>query len=226
MASEDLSSLRRWWAVAMATVRPLYHLAFRMRYEGLEHIPASGPAVLAANHISALDPIALGLAVHRRRRVMQWVTAAEFFDKPVLGRLLGSLQQIPLRRGERDLGALEEAVRALEAGGLLGIYPEGRVHSGPELLRGRTGVGRIVLASGAPVVPVGMWGPQVRWPRGRIRLRRPARPVCAVVAGPPRSYRGDPRSARDTARVTRDIMEGVRESLDRAREITGPQPSG
>lgn len=227
MSREGSSSLRRWWAVAMSTVRPLFHLGFRVRDEGLEHLPAEGPAVVAPNHVSALDPIALGMAVYRRGRLMRWVAAAEFFEKPVLGWVLRTFRQIPLRRGARDVGALEDAVRALRVDrSLVAIYPEGRVNSKPELLRGKSGVARIALAAGAPVIPVGIWGPQVRWPRGRIRLRRPARPVCAVVVGPARTYEGDPRSARDTARVTRDIMAGIREALDRAMEITGPQPAG
>lgn len=227
MRTEGSSSLRRWWAVAMATVRPLFHLGFRVRYEGIEHLPDSGAAVVAANHVSALDPIALGMAVYRRGRVMRWVAAAEFFEKPLLGWVLRTFREIPLRRGARDVGALADAVRALrDDASLVAIYPEGRVNSRPELLRGKSGVARVVLAADVPVVPVGVWGPQVRWPRGRIRLRRPARPVCAVVVGAPRTYRGDPRSPRDTARVTADIMAGIREALDRAMQITGPQPSG
>jgi 1-acyl-sn-glycerol-3-phosphate acyltransferase len=219
--------LRSWWAVAMATVRPLFHLGFRMRYEGLDHLPPEGPAIVAPSHVSALDAIPLGMAVYRRGRVMRWVAAAEFFEKPVLGWVLRTFRQIPLRRGARDLGALEDAVRALrEDGSLVAIYPEGRVHSERERLRGKSGVARIALAAGVPVIPVGIWGPQVRWPRGRIRFRRPGRPVCAVVVGPPRTYRGDPRSPRDAARVTRDVMAGIREALDRAMEITGPQPAG
>lgn len=142
-----------WWRFGAALVGPVMRLLFRLRFRGLEHIPANGPAIVAANHVSIFDGVVLGLASVERGRIVRFLAAAEWFERPSIAWALRLYRQIPVRRGEGDSGALDVAVATLRAGALAGIFPEGRVARGPGLERGRTGVARIALAVGAPVVP-------------------------------------------------------------------------
>lgn len=216
--------LNRWWRFGLRLVHPLWGLAFRIRVSGAERVPTSGPAVVAANHVSALDGIALALVIGRhRRRMTRFLTGAEFFRRPLHGWVLRLFRQIPIRRGEGDERALDEAIRTVLSGALAGIFPEGRVHAAPHegLQRGRTGVARIALATGSAVVPVGIWGTQDRWPRSGFRWGRPWRPTIALAFGTPVEGRGDPGSQEDTNRFTALVMEEIGKAVDEARRLTG-----
>jgi len=200
-----------WWAL---------HLCFRVRVAGASFVPASGPAVVAANHVSALDGVVLAVVVsERRRRMTRYLAAAEFFERWTVGWALRRFRQIPLRRGERDAAALEEAVATVRAGALVGIFPEGRVGDGAELQPGHRGVARIALAAGAPVVPTGIWGTQRRWPRPGLHLRRPWRPGLAVVFGPPLPPEGDPGAEADLDAFVDRVMAAIADQVEAARAL-------
>jgi 1-acyl-sn-glycerol-3-phosphate acyltransferase len=210
-----------WWRLGLAVLGPLLHLAFRIRIEGRERIPREGAAILAANHVSALDGILLALAAAERGRPIRFLVAAEFFRRPFHRFFLRRFGQIAVRRGEQDQAALEEAVDTLRGGALVGIFPEGQVNADPEAgpARGRTGVARLALAAGAPVVPVGIWGSQGRWPRSGLHLRRPLRTPVALAVGPPLEPSGDPGS-RDDLEAFRDrVMEAIGAQVSRARAL-------
>ncbi|HZD18446.1 MAG TPA: lysophospholipid acyltransferase family protein [Actinomycetota bacterium] len=211
-----------WWWFGLTVVGILTRVFFRPRFVGVACIPAAGPSIVAGNHVSSLDGIVLGLATgERARRMTRFLAAAEFFAKPWFGWALRRYRQIPLRRGEGDRGALDEAVATIRSGALAGIFPEGRVNPDPEggLQPGRTGVARLALATGAPVVPVGIWGTQVRWPRGRIRFRRPLRPVLVLAYGEPIVPQGDPTSLEDLQLFTGLVMAGIEKQVVEARAI-------
>ena len=147
------------------------------------------------------------------------------FHEPVWGWVLTRYEQIPIRRGQADSGALDEAIRVVRHGALAALAPEGRVNDdGTDLLRIKSGVARIALPTGAPVVPLGIWGTQVRWPRGRIRWRRPFRPRLALAVGPPLLPFGDPGTQADID----DFRDRLRAQLEiqvaRARRMTGTTP--
>ena len=151
--------LNEWWRFGVVVLGGVVRVLFRVRVTGTEHVPMQGPGIAASNHVSVLDGIVLALVIARRRRRMtRFLTAAEFFRKPFYAWALRLYRQIPIRRGEGDEDALDEAVRTVRAGALAGIFPEGKVNPAPEgpLQRGRTGVARMSLATGAPVVPVGI----------------------------------------------------------------------
>jgi 1-acyl-sn-glycerol-3-phosphate acyltransferase len=217
---ERRGDLNGWWRFGVlvlgAAARPL----FRIRVTGVEHVPMEGPGIVASNHVSVLDGIVLALVVARRRRRMtRFLTAAEFFRKPFYAWALRLYRQIPIRRGEGDEGALDEAVRTVREGALAGIFPEGKVNPAPEgpMQRGRTGVARMALATGAPVVPVGIWGTQRRWPRGGIIWERPFRTTIALEFGAPITGEGDPDPPQDTQRLTALVMERIADGVERAR---------
>src|SRR6058998_3487172 len=90
-----------WWWFGRATVEVLFRMGFRLRAEGVQNIPIDGPAIVAANHVSPLDPIAVALAAVERGRTIRYLTAVEAFDIPVIGWGLRRFRQIPIRRGMR-----------------------------------------------------------------------------------------------------------------------------
>jgi 1-acyl-sn-glycerol-3-phosphate acyltransferase len=190
---------------------------------GNDRVPQEGPAIVAGNHISALDGVALALVVgYRRRRMMRFLSGAEFFRSPVFGWALRLFRQIPLQRGKRDAGALHEAVSTIRSGALAGIFPEGRVNAAPEdgLQRGRSGLARIALATGAPVVPVGIWGTHFRYPKSGFHLRPPWRPILALSFGEPVPADGDPASSKDIQAFTKTLMRAIAEQVDEARKLS------
>jgi 1-acyl-sn-glycerol-3-phosphate acyltransferase len=218
----ERSELNGWWRLGIAVVGALYRACFRLRFRGARHIPNSGPAIVAANHISALDGPVLALAtVTGSRRGVRFLVAAEFFEHRLIGPVMRLYEQIPIRRGAGDDGALDEVTATISAGALAGIFPEGRVNPGTELQRVRTGLARIALATGAPVVPAGIWGTQHRWPNRGLTFRRPLRPKVAVVYGEPILPSGDPRDANDTRLFSFAISEAIERQVAAARRLAG-----
>lgn len=167
----------------------LFRLVWRSKVVGRENIPGTGPVILASNHLSFIDSIVIPLAVSGRRVV--FLAKAEYWE----GRSLSSLPRrlffrtfdaVPVRRDQGDAQAsLELALGVLERGDAFGIYPEGTRSRDGRLYRGRTGVGWLSLAAGAPVVPVGLVGTDRVQPIGatlprvhrvRVEFGTPVRP--------------------------------------------------
>ena len=213
-----------WWSLGVATLGRIFRLFFRLRFIGGENIPAAGPAILAANHVSVLDPIAIALGPSRRGRTVRFLAAEEAFRWPLVGWGLRKIRQIPIRRGARDVRALERVASVIRRGALAGIFPEGRVSEDGRLQRGRRGAARIALAAGVPVIPVAVWGAHVRWPRRGLRLRRPWRPRMAVVIGRPIPAVGDPLDAAAVAELTDQIMREIGRLLPIA-QANGDSPA-
>jgi 1-acyl-sn-glycerol-3-phosphate acyltransferase len=214
--------LNGWWLFGIAVVGFFSRVLFRLRVEGADRVPSSGSAIVAGNHVSALDGVALALATGSRgRRMTRFLVAAEFFRKLWCGWALRLYRQIPIRRGVRDQGALDVAIETIRGGALAGIFPEGTVNPEPEagLLRGRKGAARIALATDAPVVPVGIWGTQARWPKPGLHLRRPWRPVVAISYGEPIPPKGDAGSAADVQAFADVITDAIAAQAERAREL-------
>jgi 1-acyl-sn-glycerol-3-phosphate acyltransferase len=182
---EDFSP---WWSIGSAVTSPIVRMLFRVRVEGIDHVPASGPGILAFNHVSVLDGPALAIETALlRRREVRFLVASEIFGHWFYGRVLRSFDQIPVRRGAHDADALDTAIETVRAGALAAIAPEGRVSDDPEagLQSIHRGCARIALPTGAPVIPVGMWGAQRRWAAAgpnwsRLWHRQP----LAIVYGP------------------------------------------
>jgi len=218
MARRGRSELNGWWRAGTPVVGAVFRTFFRIRYVGIENVPRSGPAVLAANHVSALDGIVLALApAERRRRMTRFLSPTEFFENRWYGWGLRLFGHIELKRG--DPKALDEALETIRRGAMTGIFPEGRVGETGELQRGHSGVSRIALATGAPVVPVGIWGTQVRWPQPGFTLRRPWRPTLVLSFGPPIPARGDVGDRASVRAFTKVVMEGIAVQLDQARAL-------
>jgi 1-acyl-sn-glycerol-3-phosphate acyltransferase len=207
-----------WWRIGLVIVGGLIRLALRIRFEGLENIPDSGGAIMAPNHVSVLDPVALALGPSQRGRTIRFLAGAEFFErrKHVVAFWLRRFRQIPVRRGLADWGALNEIAGVIHAGSLAGVFPEGRMGNGP-LQPGQKGLARVAMAAEVPIIPVAIWGTQRRWPRGGFRWKLPLRPAVRIVIGQPIEARGDPRNRQEVRALTDRIMAEIDALLPRAR---------
>jgi 1-acyl-sn-glycerol-3-phosphate acyltransferase len=150
-------------------LRPVLRLWLRLRVEGLEHVPATGPVLLASTHQSHADSVAIGVAVPRPvrflgdQRLLSW---------PLLGPLLPRLGMVPLQRGAADDGALDLLGSLLARDAAVTVYPEGSRSRDGKVHRPRSGLARLAAATGTPVVPVAVAGIYDVWPIGsRPRLR-------------------------------------------------------
>jgi 1-acyl-sn-glycerol-3-phosphate acyltransferase len=181
----------------------------RTTWRGTQYLPATGPVIIVANHISHSDPVVLAHYVYDAGRWPQYLAKSSLFRIPVIGPILGWVRQIPVERGTADARkALDAAVAAIEAGGCVLIYPEGTTSKEPDLwpMKGKTGAARLWLLTKAPVVPVVMWGPQRLFdPRTHKLHPRPRTPVT-VVAGPPLDL-----STWDNATATTAILGEISE---------------
>jgi 1-acyl-sn-glycerol-3-phosphate acyltransferase len=177
-----------------ALLRPVFAIAFPLRRAGVEHIPRDGPAILAANHRTMLDPIVVGLLA---RRPVHFIAMQELFRYRWPARFLSALGAFPVDRRSANPEAVEIAQHILGRGDCLVIFPEGRCIPPGPLGTPRRGVGRLALATGAPVVPIALMHAAPRWrfvPRS-IRVQ-----VGAPLALP---LNGEPASP-DTIRAATD----------------------
>ena len=191
-------------------VGPLLHLVYRPWVRGAENVPEEGAAILASNHLAVIDSFILPLVLDRK---VQFLGKSDYFTgKGVKGRLTAGFMRgvgtIPVDRagGKASEAALETGLRVLREGDLFGIYPEGTRSPDGRLYRGKTGVARLALESGAPVVPVAMVGTNIAQPIGKV-IPKPMR--IGVVVGEPLDfsrYRGMENDRFILRSVTDEIM--------------------
>jgi 1-acyl-sn-glycerol-3-phosphate acyltransferase len=207
------------------TVVPLIVKAWvKLDAQGLDRIPREGPLIVAANHLSYFDPLCLGTYLNETGREVRFLAKAELFRGP-LGWILSGAKQIPVSRETRDAAkALDAALEALADGAMVVFYPEGTTTSNVDFSPGpaKHGVTRLAALSGAPVLPVGMWGPQLLFAQGRIGpFRRGVRVV--VRAGTPMTIKVPPDAGREAFRAeTARIMTAIGGLIEEAK--TGWSP--
>lgn len=195
------------------TLGPVLNVAYRPKVDGLEHVPTTGPAILAGNHVSFSDHFFVPLVVSRK---VIYLAKADYFNrKGLAGRLTAAFfnaaGQKPVDRssGRAGLAAIQTAVDVLAGGDLLGIYPEGTRSPDGRLYRGRVGVARLWLDSRVPLLPCAVIGTDIVQPPGR---RVPRLAPVAVRFGPPMDlerYAGRKRDARLFREITDDVMREI-----------------
>jgi putative phosphoserine phosphatase/1-acylglycerol-3-phosphate O-acyltransferase len=199
-------------AAARPLLRPSAFPFARFDLRGVERIPKTGPVLLAANHRSYFDPMVLAMVAARAGRPIRFLGKKEVFDTPVLGRLVRSIGTIEVDRGNDTSAALDAATRALETGEVVAVLPEGTIPRGPAffdpVLKGRSGAARLAAATGAPVVPVGLWGTERVWPRSskvpKVVTLNPPR-VQVRVGAPVGGLSG--KATPDTKRIMSAIVD-------------------
>lgn len=202
------------------TVSPTLRLAYRPRVTGLGNVPPRGAVIIAGNHISFADEIFTPLTA---RRQVFYLAKAEYFTTPglkghAMAAFFGGIGQVPVERGDMRAAAasVDVCVDLLRAGRAFGIYPEGTRSPDGRLYKFRTGVARIALRTGVPVVPVGLVGTDRVQPPGERRWR--LAPV-AVNYGAPLDFSGR-RDDERSARILREITETIREAV---QDLSGQQ---
>lgn len=195
---------------------------------GLDNLPDEGGALLASNHRSYLDPLVVGFAAAQVDRPIRFLAKKEVSDAPVVGAIATALGAIRVDRGGDTAAAFALAEDALRAGELLAIFPQGTIPRGeaffdPEL-KGRHGAVRLALATGTPLVPVGVWGTEQAWPRSAklpylMNLADP--PTVRFRVGQPYHPEGD-----DLDALTAELMARIIDLLPpEAREHRQPTPA-
>jgi 1-acyl-sn-glycerol-3-phosphate acyltransferase len=192
------------------TVSPALRVIYQPDVAGFEHVPRTGPVIIAGNHVSFADEIFTPVAA---RRQVFYFAKAEYFTTPGLkGRSMAALfqamRQLPVERADTRSAAasLDVGLDVLADGQALGIYPEGTRSPDGRLYKFRTGVARLALRSGAPVVPVGLIGTrEVKPPTGKRWYRRP----IGVHFGAPLDFSGRQDQER-SARALRSVAEEIR----------------
>jgi 1-acyl-sn-glycerol-3-phosphate acyltransferase len=201
-----------WFRLAELTLRPLLALWFDWRLQGLDRVPREGPLLVAANHVSYLDPLAHGYLLVRAGRRPRFLAKRELFDHPLLRPVLAGTRQIPVERGSGSGAPLEAARRALEAREAVVVYPEATITRNPDFtpMQGKTGVARLALSTGVPVLPVAVWGSQYVWPREGRRDLRLGRPIWLAVGTPlDLSGLGAPEDPGTLRRATEAVMAAL-----------------
>jgi 1-acyl-sn-glycerol-3-phosphate acyltransferase len=183
---------------------------FRPKVSGLRNVPNVGPVIIASNHLSFSDSIFMPLVVPRK---VTFMAKSEYFTSPGLKGFIKKLTfqalgQVPVDRsgGRRSEAAIRTGLNLLEVGQCIGIYPEGTRSPDGKLYKGRTGIARMAIDSGAPIVPVAMFNTAEIQPTGQIvpKVRR-----VEMVFGEPMYFQGDSSDLAYLRKVTDEIMQGI-----------------
>jgi 1-acyl-sn-glycerol-3-phosphate acyltransferase len=198
----------RLYRTIRGVTTPLYRGLLRVTVEHRDRVPADGGVIVAANHISFFDSVALLQSIPRRAF---FIGKAEYMNSWTTRRLFPAMGLIPIEREQarKAMAALEVAADVLVRGDVLSIYPEGTRSRDGMLHRGHTGVAQLALMSGAPIVPVGLVGTDRIQPIG-ARVPRPFRRATVRFGEPldPAAYGGSSRRRRQM--LTDDLMEAIR----------------
>lgn len=221
---------RLGWAmrfVVLVVRRPMLMLT-KQDWRGTENLPTSGGCVIAVNHVSEFDVLALAHFLYDNGRVPRFLGKAEVFKVPIVGTILTSAGQIPVsRESENAARAFSAASAAVQAGECVVVYPEGTLSRDPDLwpMVGKSGAARIALTTGCPVVPCAQWGPQeVLAPYGR-RPRLFPRKTMRIRAGAPvdlSDLAGREITSELLTTATARIMGAITSVLEDIRGVPAP----
>ena len=193
-----------------AFLTPFLMVLFRPKVKGLRHVPGSGPVIIASNHLSFSDSIFMPLVVPRK---VTFLAKSEYFTSPGPKGLLKKLTfialgQVPVDRsgGRRSEAALITGLKVLAEGKCLGIYPEGTRSPDGRLYKGRTGIARLAIESGAPIIPVAMFNTEKIQPTGTVvpKVMR-----VEMIFGEPMYFEGDSTDLLHLRDVTDKIMSTI-----------------
>jgi 1-acyl-sn-glycerol-3-phosphate acyltransferase len=215
-----------WRRLTIAVLPPALTALLGRDWHGMQNVPRTGGLIIAANHISEADPLAISYYLWKCGRYPVFLAKSTLFGSGFVGRVVGGTGQIPVRRDTAGAASsLTEAEDALTAGQCLVIYPEGTCTRDPDLwpMTGQTGAARLALATGVPVVPLASWGAHELLPyrkgeqTGLAGTLKPGlhllpRKQMHLIAGPPvdlSGYRKQPSTAAVLHAATTDIMRAI-----------------
>ena len=200
------------YGILRAFLTPFLMILFRPKVKGLRNVPGNGPVIIASNHLSFSDSIFMPLVVPRK---VTFLAKSEYFTSPGPKGLLKKLTfialgQVPVDRsgGRRSEAALITGLKILAEGKCLGIYPEGTRSPDGRLYKGRTGIARLAIESGAPIIPVAMFNTEKIQPTGTVvpKVMR-----VGMIFGEPMYFEGDSTDLLHLRVVTDKIMSTIQE---------------
>jgi 1-acyl-sn-glycerol-3-phosphate acyltransferase len=224
----DGSYSRTWRTISKIILRPGIRMLMHLDWHGQQHVPADGAMLLAANHLSYADIFAVSLFADSAGRYPVFLAKSSLFDIPVLGAIIGKLGQLPVHRGATNAAVvLKDAELVAKSGACVIFYPESTVTRDPDKwpMVAKTGVARLALSTGAPVIPVAHWGAQRLLPYGKFVPRVLPRRTVKVLAGPPvdlSEFAGLPLNSQTLRAATDKIMTAVAGLLGELRGETPP----
>jgi len=224
----DGSYSNAWRNVSKIILRPGIRMMMRLDWHGQEHFPRDGAMLLAANHLSYMDIFAISLFADSAHRYPVFLAKSSLFDIPVIGAIITRLGQLPVYRGQTDAAlVLREAELVARSGACVIFYPEATVTRDPEKwpMVSKTGIARLALETGAPVVPVAHWGAERILPYGSFLPRFLPRKTVRVLAGPPvdlSEFAGQPLTSQVLRAATEKIMKDVTALVGELRGETPP----
>jgi 1-acyl-sn-glycerol-3-phosphate acyltransferase len=224
----DGSYSAAWRGVSKIILRPLIPVLMKNDWHGQENFPAAGGMILAANHLSYFDVLALSLFSDHAGRYPVFLAKSSLFDIKVLGPVIRKLGQLPVYRDQSDAAlVLRDAEQGLRNGACVIFYPEATVTRDPGLwpMVGKSGAARLALATGVPVIPVAHWGAQNILPYGSFKPRLLPRKRVQVLAGPAvdlSAFDGQPLTSQNLREATELIMADITKLLATLRGETPP----
>lgn len=206
------------YAILKPLVVLVMRLLFRVEGHGMQHVPGSGAVLVVSNHSSLLDPPLVG---GMAPRPLTFLAKAELFDVPLFGRLIHGLNARPVRREGADAKALRAALKVLQEGRALLVFPEGTRGVEGVLRPPKAGAGMLAVLSGAAVVPAYVRGSGAAWPRGRA-LPRPGK--VTVTFGPAFSF--ERREGIDRKVQYEAASRAMMDAIARLQQSTGDVRTG
>ncbi|MEV4493141.1 lysophospholipid acyltransferase family protein [Micromonospora coxensis] len=196
-------------------------LDLRLTVEGSHHVPRTGGAVLASNHVSYLDFIFCGFGAHESRRLVRFMAKHEVFAHKISGPLMRGMKHIPVNRAA-GAGSYNTAVDALRRGEVVGVFPEATISRSFTVKELKSGAARMAQAAEVPLLPVALWGTQRMWTKGRPKdLTRRHTPITILVGEPM-----DPADYPDTNAMTAELKTRLSALVDRAQQEYPEKPAG
>lgn len=216
------------WRFFAALVIPFLLLLGRYRVQHVERLPARGPFIMAANHITDFDPLVTAYTLWRHGRVPHYLAKASLFRVPVIGWAFRVTGQVAVERAARGQSStISQGERLITEGLALVIYPEGTLTRDPDLwpMRGKSGAVRIALETGVPLIPAAHWGAQKILPRWSKRFSLVPRKTVDVVIGEPLDlsrWQGRALDAATLSEATLFVMQAITRLLEGLRGETAP----
>lgn len=204
-------------AIAKAAMKVM---AYDVRVTGEDNIPASGPAILASNHVGYLDFVFTGFAANKRNRRARFLAKREIWNNKVAKVLMNGMRHIPVDRDKDPKKAYAEAIAALSRGEIIGMFPESTISPSFVPRAGKTGSARLAQSVGAPLIPAAVWGTQRILTKGRPKnLQR----GLAIVVNVGEPIQTDPED--DPRALTDELMLSIGHLLKQAQDSYPQEPA-